>query len=285
MKNFQDKMANANSSDPLNSDPSSQRNGNALSSANRHENGAPESPRTLADRSHQASPASDSQNPYRNSRISNLDLEKGDEGSLDQNGDTNNRDHSSPDNQEDKDPNLVDWTGPDDPENPQNWKFAKKARITIALGIMTLAVTFASSVFSTATIPVSEEFGISTEVSTLGTSLFVLGFAVGPVIWGPGSELLGRTIPLFLGYAVFVIFQVPVAVAQNVETIMLCRFLGGAFSCAPLAIGGAILADIWDPVDRGVAICVWSCSIVCELPFLIHKTSFTDNSISSSDLP
>lgn len=44
------------------------------------------------------------------------------------------------------------------------------------------------------------------------------------------SELFGRKYPLFLPFAVFVIFNIPVAVAQNVETIMLCRFLGVSYA-------------------------------------------------------
>ena len=52
------------------------------------------------------------------------------------------------------------------------------------------------------------------------------------------SEAYGRTRPLFFGMAVFCIFQVPVAVAQNLETIFICRFLGGVFGAAPLAIIG-----------------------------------------------
>lgn len=56
----------------------------------------------------------------------------------------------------------------------------------------------------------------------------------------------------------FVIFQVPVAVASNVETIMICRFLGGCFGAAPLAVVGGGLADIWDPIDRTMAICVFA---------------------------
>jgi len=84
------------------------------------------------------------------------------------------------------------------------------------------------------------------------------GFAVGPLIWGPFSELYGRTIPLFFGFAIFAIFQVPVAVAQNLHTILICRFFGGLFGCAPLAIVGGALADFWDPVDRGIAICLFS---------------------------
>ncbi len=83
---------------------------------------------------------------------------------------------------------------------------------------------------------------------------FSKGFAIGPLVWGPFSELYGRKPPLFFGFACFVIFQVPVAVATNIETIMLGRFFGGVFGSAPLAIIGGALADFWGPVERGFAL-------------------------------
>lgn len=101
---------------------------------------------------------------------------------------------------------------------------------------MTFCVTFASSVFSTATIVTARKFNVSPEVMVLATSLFVLGFAFGPIIFGPMSELYGRRKPLFLGLFAFAIFQIPVAVAQNLQTIFVCRFFGGVFASAPLAI-------------------------------------------------
>ena len=106
----------------------------------------------------------------------------------------------------------------------------------MAMGISTFSVTFASSVFSTATTETAEQFGVSPEAMILGTSLFVLGFAFGPIVFGPFSELYGRKIPLFIGFFVFAVFQIPVAVAQNLETIFICRFIGGFFASAPLAI-------------------------------------------------
>jgi DHA1 family multidrug resistance protein-like MFS transporter len=106
-----------------------------------------------------------------------------------------------------EDPSLVEWDGVNDPENPMNWKASKKWLITVMFGLLTFCVTFASSVFSNATEATAIEFGVSTEVTTLGTSLFVLGFSVGPLVWGPGSELFGRRLPLFFGYAAFAIFQ------------------------------------------------------------------------------
>jgi MFS family permease len=70
--------------------------------------------------------------------------------------------------------------------------------------------------------------------------------------------MLGRKIPLFFGYLCFAIFQIPIAVSQNLYTIMICRFFGGCFASAPLGIVGGTLADFFGPVDRGVAICVFA---------------------------
>lgn len=160
--------------------------------------------------------------------------------------------------QGDKDPDLVDWDGPDDPENPMNWPVQRKWVVTMVLAWTCVWVTFASSVFSQATMVTAQEFGVSTEVMTLGTSLLLFGYMLGPLIWAPMSELYGRRLPLFLGYSVFIIFQIPVAVARNVETIMLARFLQGVFGCAPLSVVGGAFADFWDPVNRAVAIALFA---------------------------
>jgi MFS family permease len=55
--------------------------------------------------------------------------------------------------------------------------------------------------------------------------------------------LFGRKLPLFIGFFIFAIFQIPVAVAQNLETIFICRFLGGFAASAPLGIVGGLLAE------------------------------------------
>ena len=159
------------------------------------------------------------------------------------------------------DPNVITFKGKDDPENPMNWKTAKKWRVTILLAMMTFSVTFASSVFSTATVQTSAQFGVSSEVMTLGTSLFVLGFAFGPIVFGPMSEVFGRKLPLYIGFFTFAIFQIAVAVSQNLYSIMICRFFGGLFASAPLAIVGATMNDIWQPVDRGVAVTIFSTAV------------------------
>lgn len=188
------------------------------------------------------------------------DLEKADSDDATASSDESEQERENPEhiNPDEKDPNLIVWDGPDDPENPMNWPRSRKWLYTVVLGLMTFCITFASSVFSTATAVTAKVFGVSLEVMTLGTSLFVLGFAVGPLVWGPMSELFGRKKPLFIGFFIFAIFQIATAVAQNLYTVMLTRFFGGVFGSAPLAIVGGALVDFFHPVDRGVAACIFA---------------------------
>ena len=68
---------------------------------------------------------------------------------------------------------VVGWDGPNDPQNPHNWKKSKKYTVTVLYATLTFCITFSSSIFSTATAVTAELYGVSNEVMTLGTSLVV----------------------------------------------------------------------------------------------------------------
>ncbi|GFZ43771.1 Uncharacterized MFS-type transporter [Saitozyma sp. JCM 24511] len=157
---------------------------------------------------------------------------------------------------------LVTFDGPEDPANPMNWSRGKKIRVTLMYGSTTMCATFASSIFSSASSFVAAQFGISTEVSILGLSLFLLGFVVGPIFWGPFSEVYGRRMTLIAPMFVFICFSAATATAENIQTIMICRFFGGVFSSSPVVIVGGGISDIWSQRERGSAIVVYSLCIV-----------------------
>lgn len=46
--------------------------------------------------------------------------------------------------------------------------------------------------------------------------------------------------------------------AQNTATALVCRFLNGVFGVAPLTIIGGAMADIWKPVERGIAVTIFT---------------------------
>lgn len=107
----------------------------------------------------------------------------------------------------------------------------------------------------------SRQFGVSTEVGILGLSLFVLGYATGPIIWAPLSELRGRRFPIILGSVGFTIFQFGLASAKDLQTVMLCRFFGGFFGACPVAVVAAVFSDMFDNRLRGLAITPFSMTV------------------------
>lgn len=80
---------------------------------------------------------------------------------------------------------LIEWQGHNDKGNPQNLPLWRKWLITMSLALLVLTTTFSSAVFSVAANVISQEYGVPVETAVFGgTSLFMLGFAVGPIIFG-----------------------------------------------------------------------------------------------------
>lgn len=125
----------------------------------------------------------------------------------------------------------------------------------------TITSSFCSAIFSSAVGSVSAQFGISTEVATLGIMLYVMGFASGPVLWAPSSELYGRRWPMVIGLFGLSVFTIATATAKDVQTIMLTRFFAGFFGACPLAIVPAVFADLFNNKYRGAAIAVFAMGV------------------------
>ncbi|KAL4880915.1 major facilitator superfamily domain-containing protein [Aspergillus karnatakaensis] len=142
---------------------------------------------------------------------------------------------------------LVDFDGPDDKLNPQNWSNMKKFYTVVLVSTATMIVAMTSSIFSTVIVPLSSIYGISREVGTLGVSLYVLGFATGPLVWAPFSELKGRRIPFVVGMFGFTVFSFATATAKDLQTIFICRFFAGFFGACPLTLSGAVNSDMLSP--------------------------------------
>ncbi|KAK7468768.1 hypothetical protein VKT23_003269 [Stygiomarasmius scandens] len=155
------------------------------------------------------------------------------------------------------DPFLVSDLG-DDPSNPLKWSNLRKWYMTMAAGLLALNASFASSAPSGVAPALMEEFSISREVATLTVSLFVAGYVIGPLLWGPLSEEYGRRPIFIICFFAYMMFQVGMGLAQNTATLLILRLLGGIFAAAPLANSGAVMSDIWDARTRGKALAVFT---------------------------
>lgn len=125
----------------------------------------------------------------------------------------------------------------------------------------TFIVSLSSGIFAPGIDSASREFGVSSEVGTLGTTLYVLGFASGPLIWAPASELRGRKWPLTLGMLGGAIFTIASAVAKDIQTLIISRFFAGVFGASQLTVVPAVLADIFDNTRRGIAMSLYALTV------------------------
>ncbi|KAI1335579.1 major facilitator superfamily domain-containing protein [Xylariaceae sp. FL0016] len=157
------------------------------------------------------------------------------------------------------DPDLVTWLGPDDPENPKNWAYSKKWVAVFVVSTFTLISPVSSSMVAPSLETIGEELGISQAFErNLTLSIFVLAYAVGPLAWGPLSELYGRIIVLQLTNLIFLFFNLGCGLAQNKGQLIAFRFLSGLGGSAPLAIGGGVLSDLFNAEQRGKALSIYS---------------------------
>ncbi|CAK7202400.1 hypothetical protein SEUCBS139899_005123 [Sporothrix eucalyptigena] len=157
------------------------------------------------------------------------------------------------------DPNLVKWNGPDDPENPKNWKISKKWAAVFIVSLFTLISPVSSSMVAPALTDIGRDLDITSSVEQILTlSIFILAYAVGPLFLGPLSELYGRVIVLQLSNLVYLFFNLGCGLAKTRGQMIAFRFLSGFGGSAPLAIGGGVLADLFTAEERGRALSMYS---------------------------
>lgn len=84
------------------------------------------------------------------------------------------------------DPYLTTWIE-NDPRDPMHFPIWIKWSLTQVVSFITLTVSFVSSAYSSGILEIKADLGGGTEVNTLGVSLFVFGFALGPFLWAPLS--------------------------------------------------------------------------------------------------
>jgi len=161
----------------------------------------------------------------------------------------------------DPDEYVVEFDGPDDPMHAMNWPIKKKFWTAVILGFTTFVAAFGSSIFSSATSSIAKIYHVNQTVGILGVSFYVLGFAFGPTLWAPLSELKGRKLPLVIGMFGMAIFSISTATAKDLQTILITRFFGGFFGACPLAVVAAVFSDMFDNRTRGIAITLFSMTV------------------------
>ncbi|OHE90508.1 major facilitator superfamily transporter [Colletotrichum orchidophilum] len=151
-----------------------------------------------------------------------------------------------PPREPEKDQYEVTFEGGDsDPMSPRSLGKMRKWLIVSIVSCASFCVTAASSIYTSTYAQMDAEFGNSRLVSTIGLSVFVLGISLGPMFLSPLSEFYGRRPIYLVSWSMYVIWIIPSAVAKNIATMIVARFLDGLSGSAFLAVSGGTVSDLF----------------------------------------
>ncbi|OWZ69856.1 hypothetical protein AYX14_04770 [Cryptococcus neoformans] len=170
---------------------------------------------------------------------------------------------------------IVEWDGPDDPDNPFNWSRSYKWLITITTCFISILTGLPAGSYSAGNSYMEQDFGISQDNFpwlTWATASWNVGAAVFPLLFVPLTENSGRMPGYFISYIIFLIFLVPSGVGTNFATMVTTRFFGGGASSVSINIVGGTIADIWKgPAERSVPMSIFGMTSVVGIalgPFI-----------------
>lgn len=92
----------------------------------------------------------------------------------------------------------------------------------------------------------------------LPTSVYLVGYVCGPLLWGPLSETYGRKGVMMYSFAVLTLFAIASAVAPSFPALVAFRLFVGIGGSGAVSIVGGICADVYhDPRARGRSMAIF----------------------------
>ncbi|KAJ5756921.1 uncharacterized protein N7511_007103 [Penicillium nucicola] len=148
----------------------------------------------------------------------------------------------------------------EDYRDPLTLSPIRKVHIVLAGILFIFNSAFGSSLPSGAHDAIADYFHIAHDDTKLVllNSLYLVGFAIGPLIFGPLSEHVGRR-PVLIGtFSGYIIFTMACALSPNFPALLVLRLLCGLNAASPNAVLGGLYADILDnPQTRGIAMALF----------------------------
>ena len=127
----------------------------------------------------------------------------------------------------------------------------KSLATTLALAVLVGIGPLSTDMYLPALPQMARELGVNAGQIQLTLSLFLAGFAVAQLIYGPLSDRFGRKPVMLGGLLLFIISSIACALADSIITLTLARFLQALGGSAGPVLGRAIVRDIHGPKESG----------------------------------
>ncbi|KAI0917889.1 hypothetical protein AcV5_002713 [Taiwanofungus camphoratus] len=149
-----------------------------------------------------------------------------------------------------------------DGRDPANFSPARKWAITLTACLFAILVTSAGAAYALGFDSMTRDLNCTEFQATIGISVYALGFGLPPLVTASLSEEFGRQ-PIYICSGVgFLLFTLMIALAKNIQTVIVGRFIVGMFGSTGSTLVGGTIADIFMPNERGVPIALFSTSSI-----------------------
>ncbi|KAK5940747.1 hypothetical protein PMZ80_007164 [Knufia obscura] len=169
------------------------------------------------------------------------------------NGRPNGNTNRNSDDDDEDDAELVQFEEGDN-ENPRNWSLFWKYIQVFLVFIVGLILPMASSIWSPGISEIASDYNTNNQLVTGSQTGFVCMLGIGPLFFAPMSETFGRRIVFLVNLTLFTLFQIPTALAPNIETFVVMRTLGGLFGSVGVANGGGSISDMFETHERATVL-------------------------------
>ena len=155
----------------------------------------------------------------------------------------------------------------------------KKSYVTLTATLTSINSTMGSSLTSNLVDTLKEAFIVQSDTQMiLPTSMYLIGFVFGPLIFAPMSENYGRRPIIVTGFALYILSTLASALVPSWGAFLVFRFLSGTFAAPPMSVVGGTLADIYDDkAERGMAMMFWSSATLSGALISPVIAGFTSN--------
>jgi MFS family permease len=140
-----------------------------------------------------------------------------------------------------------------------NWRNKIKVVNVVIVSTWTFLTPLASSMVAPSILTILKDFH-SSDI-TLGAfvvSIYILGYAVGPLVTAPMSEIYGRLPVYHVFNVLFVIWTIACAFAPSLGALLAFRFFEGVAGVCALTIGSGTISDLIPAEKRGKFMSMYS---------------------------
>lgn len=134
-----------------------------------------------------------------------------------------------------RNPTVTTATNP----SPQNF-----LRNALVLGLLTALGPFAIDMYLPSLPVIGASLGVDADTALHSLTAYFLTFALGQMLFGPISDMVGRKPPLYAGLGIFLLASIGCALAQDIHTLIVLRAIEGLGGAAGMVIARAIVRDL-----------------------------------------